>query len=270
MKPSQLARAYRRIALCLALALMAPTLAWGLGADLPSTAVTNGKWPKGLAELVNTPARVHGYFVNAADVLFFAGDAPALNAFLTKYAQLPNTKFKVILHPGKPEVKSPWDEQPREIVADWKLYAAPYDEAGLRPQAGEFVTRVDVWLGGAVKWDELRMPANVPVESFDQVARVAPSTRPSANYRLTRQTVAGLTPMQWAFIIVTPEGYPWVSTEDELRSTIEKAVPTQATLEWAPGCKRVGGEPLETVEELESLKAFCTVRGVKFVHSLGG
>jgi hypothetical protein len=174
------------------------------------------------------------------------------------------------LHPGKPELQSPWDGRPRAIVADWKRYAAPHDEAGARPEAGEFVTRVDVWLGGAVKWDQLRVPANVPVETHDQVARVAPSTRQSANCRLTRQTVAGLTPMQWVFIIVTPEGYPWVSTDDELRSTIEKAVPAEATLEWAPGCKRVGGEPLETAKELESLKAFCTGRGVKFVHSLSG
>jgi hypothetical protein len=89
-------------------------------------------------------------------------------------------------------------------------------------------------------------------------------------YRLTRQGVAGLASPQWVFIIVTPEGYPWVGTDEKLQWMIERAVPANATLEWTPGCKRVGGEPLETVEELDALKAFCTQRKIQFVHHPGG
>ena len=89
-------------------------------------------------------------------------------------------------------------------------------------------------------------------------------------YRLTRQGVAGLASPQWVFIIVTPEGYPWVATDAKLRWMIERAVPANATLEWAPGCKRIGGEPLETVEELDALKTFCSERKVKFVQHPGG
>ena len=75
--------------------------------------------------------------------------------------------------------------------------------------------------------------------------------------------------MQWVFIVVTPEGYPWVATPDQLRPMIEKAVPASATLEWLSGCKRVGGEPLETAEELDGLKAFCAARGVAFTYRAG-
>src|SRR5688572_30252625 len=64
-------------------------------------------------------------------------------------------------------------------------------------------------------------------------------------YRLTRQGVAGLQSPQFVFIIVTPEGYPWVATSEKLQWMIEQAVPAKATLEWSPGCKRTGGEPLE-------------------------
>ena len=98
----------------------------------------------------------------------------------------------------------------------------------------------------------------------------APSTQPSSKYRMTRQGVAGLASLQWVFIIVTPEGYPWVATDAKLEWMIEQAVPANATLEWAPGCKRIGGEPLETVEEVEALKAFCLERNVKFVQIPGG
>jgi hypothetical protein len=152
-----------------ALALLIPTIACGLGADHSRGAVNNDKWPKGLAELVNSANRVHGFFVNEIDILFFRGDAPALNTFLTKYSELPGTKLQLVLHPGKLEAKSPWDKQPRKIAADWKLYAAPYEESGAEPKSGEFVTRVDVWLGGSVKLEELRVPANVTVESGGEV-----------------------------------------------------------------------------------------------------
>jgi len=87
----------------------------------------------------------------------------------------------------------------------------------------------------------------------------------SAKYRLTRQGVAGLESPGWVFIIVTPEGYPWVATSAKLHWLIEQAVPAKATLEWAPGCKRIGGEPLDTAEEQEALKAFCLQRGIKLV-----
>ena len=55
-----------------------------------------------------------------------------------------------------------------------------------------------------------------------------------------------------------------------LQWMIEQAVPVGGTLEWSTGCKRIGGEPLETAEELAELKAFCTARGVTFVHISGG
>ena len=86
-----------------------------------------------------------------------------------------------------------------------------------------------------------------------------------AKYRLTRQGVAGLAAPRFVFVIVTPQGTPWVATAEKLHWMVEQAVPADATLEWDPGCKRIGGEQLETAEELDALKALCAERKVTFV-----
>ena len=103
-----------------------------------------------------------------------------------------------------------------------------------------------------------------------RTVRSAPSTQPSTKYRLTRQGVAGLTSPQFVFIIVTPEDYPWVATYEKLQWMVEKAVPAGGTLDWNPGCERIGGEPLETAEEVDGLKAFCSQHGIHFVQQPGG
>ena len=43
-------------------------------------------------------------------------------------------------------------------------------------------------------------------------------------------------------------------------------LPSGSTLEWAPGCRRVGGEPLLSSEqEMEDFKAFCAERNITFI-----
>jgi len=38
------------------------------------------------------------------------------------------------------------------------------------------------------------------------------------------------------------------------------------SLEWAPGCKRIEGEPLlSSMEEMEAFRKFCEERGIRFV-----
>lgn len=153
-----------------------PANAWGLGADHPADQEVGGSssWPAGLKELVNVPQRVHGYFVNWEDVFYFAGNTDRLNAFLVQYQALPGTKLQVVLHTGSPQVKSPWDKQPRNALADWKLYTTPFTEEQFEAAArekdrqlkpGRFVTKLDVWTGVQIKLDQLMIPADVPVEA---------------------------------------------------------------------------------------------------------
>jgi hypothetical protein len=43
-------------------------------------------------------------------------------------------------------------------------------------------------------------------------------------------------------------------------------LPQGSILEWAPGCRRLGSEPLLSSEqEMEEFKAFCAERGITFI-----
>jgi hypothetical protein len=43
-------------------------------------------------------------------------------------------------------------------------------------------------------------------------------------------------------------------------------LPPGSTLEWAPGCRRIGGEPLLSSEqEMEEFKLFCADKKIDFV-----
>jgi hypothetical protein len=149
-------------AIVLGLLLPAPT--WGLGHDYPKGPIGVSGWPAGLAELVNLDNRVHGFFVNSQDVIFFSGNTKALNDFLTKYSMLPNTKLQLVIHTGKLEVRSPWDQAPRDIAADWKLSTGLHEADAKQPAASLFGTRVDVWLSGSIK-----VPQNVTVSSGGEI-----------------------------------------------------------------------------------------------------
>jgi hypothetical protein len=44
------------------------------------------------------------------------------------------------------------------------------------------------------------------------------------------------------------------------------SLPPGSNLEWAPGCKRMGNEPLLSSEqEMEEFKAFCAEKNINFV-----
>ncbi len=47
-------------------------------------------------------------------------------------------------------------------------------------------------------------------------------------------------------------------------------LPEGSTLEWAPGCKRLGGEPLSSEKDLADLKALCEKEKLKFVYTPSG
>ena len=45
-----------------------------------------------------------------------------------------------------------------------------------------------------------------------------------------------------------------------------QTLPPGSELRWAPGCERLGGEPLlSSVQEMQSFRAFLEQRGIKFV-----
>ena len=161
--------------------LMACREAFALGADHPNDRPVTGStnWPKGLNLLINTTNRVHGYFVNAEDIFFFAGSASEFSAFLQKYSQLEGVaKQRLILHEGTGEAKSPWGKTGRHC--DWKLYMCPkgWHNAGFFLRQGTnsipeiqqaakapgYIVEIHFWTGGRIKLDQVELPRNVVVQ----------------------------------------------------------------------------------------------------------
>jgi hypothetical protein len=135
---------------------------FGLGSDYRNDLPVGGSsaWPAGVMALANSTNRVHGFFVNAEDILFFSGSLTTFNDFLRDYAKIEGIKqHRLVLHEGQGEAKSPWDS--RGKPCDWKIYACP--EAWLKADATSkaFILEVHFWTGGNIRLDELAVPRNI-------------------------------------------------------------------------------------------------------------
>jgi len=68
-------------------------------------------------------------------------------------------------------------------------------------------------------------------------------------------------PQQYVFVI---NGLVAYKTLDGLKKYL-KDLPKDSTLTWAPGCSRIGNEPLiGAQEEMKKFKQFCESVGIKF------
>jgi hypothetical protein len=142
---------------------------WGLGSDHGPGPVPagDGGWPEAFTEIFNREDRVHGYFVNSGDVFFYAGDADAFNEFLEQCSKLEDADHELVLHPGKAKVRSPWDKEGRGIDGDWRLYA----DRRPRTPGKKYLVQVDLWLGGKVPLEGLKVPLNFSVRSGGEIEK---------------------------------------------------------------------------------------------------
>jgi hypothetical protein len=153
---------------------------WALGSDLPAgkpvksptwqvTGRSAETWPAGLEGLANSRPTVHGYFVNDEDVLLYAGDTKALNEFVKQYADTSGIEKDVVLRVGPKKARSPWDHEDRDIEVNWSLYIAGPMSIADRPAGAPLVTRIDVWLGGAINLAKVEIPDGVKVTSGGEI-----------------------------------------------------------------------------------------------------
>jgi hypothetical protein len=159
--------------------MLAPGDAFGLGSDYPNGSPVAGStsWPKGMDKLVNGTNRVHGFFINSADLFFFSGGATNLTAFLADYSLISGVeKHRLILHEGVGEAKSPWEKTGRPC--DWRLDGCPRSWLNLASLKGTnnslevlqkaaqepgYVLEVHFWTGGRIALDQVVVPRNVEV-----------------------------------------------------------------------------------------------------------
>ena len=164
-------KAVFRPVLAAAVLLTTTAVALAIAGAHPEGRITGGAdyWTDGLRELINRDERIHGYFVNSEDQFLYAGDTESLNRFLKIYADLKDTRLKVVLHAG-PAKAAAVGARGRPRQRDWGLYSAPRDwikhssKSDVTDDDPPLITRVDVWMGRAVKLDGLEIPAAVPVE----------------------------------------------------------------------------------------------------------
>ena len=151
--------------------------AYAMGADHPADRAVNLQdVPPGLNDLINQTNRVHGFFVNAEDRFFFAGDTIAFSAFLKQYATLEGIAgHRLIIHRGKGQAKSPWDKGDGK-ACDWMLNVAPVswieghrevfrDAAGdaSRTEKPKYLAEAHVWTAGSVDLDKVSIPDGIHV-----------------------------------------------------------------------------------------------------------
>jgi hypothetical protein len=148
------------------LALFAfPLTGYGLGGDYPKNGPVGGSslWPKGLSDLVNSPNRVHGFFVNAEDNIFFVGSADDFGRFLKRYSEISGiVAYKLVVHSEKGVAKSPWDSG-AGIPCNWKLVG--YAESWKTGDASKkgYVLELHLYLGENPGLDKVPVPKTIAV-----------------------------------------------------------------------------------------------------------
>jgi len=157
------------------LAWCMPGFPWA--AEHPARLPVGGSpaWPAGLRELLNREGRVYGFFVNANDFFFYLGDTEALNEFLAQYAKLKDTPLTLVLHSaqgktgrlGYGEKKIQFDWEVKVLARGWSPEAPP-DPTTEKPG---YVVIVDLWLGGNIDLDKLKVPLNVKVKSRGEIEK---------------------------------------------------------------------------------------------------
>ena len=141
----------------IALFVFAPAVCFGMGADHePGDLPRHHAWVDGIHDAVNQPCRVHGFWINWSDTLFYKGSNAELRKMTKKLANARGTTTEVVVHAGKGIAKSPWSKKPVD-TADWSVTIA-----------GNSIT-VDIWLGGSVTLDQLDLPKNVNIQTGGEI-----------------------------------------------------------------------------------------------------
>ena len=194
---------------------------YGMGGDHPrGEPVRLDRAPSGLEELINRENRIGGFFVNADDIFFYAGDTAALDAFLKSYAALEEIPgHLLVIHQGKRYAQAPWD-QDKGIVAWWKAKRCDWTlETGLVSwqEAGghrrvfrdltsittvpsppqntaerlQYYAEVHVWTASQVDTKALEIPKSVTV--LDEAAyKAATDPSPPEPPSLAPETLPGI------------------------------------------------------------------------------
>lgn len=141
------------------------TSASALGGDYQNgQKVLHDAWPHGMSDLVNSPQRVGGYFVNAEDIFFFAGNQDQFDKFLDDYVKLQGlTGYSVFIHEGEGIAKAPWDKSDG-VKCDWMLRGCMSDCGAGQDSPNGYVLELHIWDGGQIRVEDSKLMKSIELE----------------------------------------------------------------------------------------------------------
>jgi hypothetical protein len=164
----------KKTIICLEFALMA--LVWWsvacaslfFGEDTPGQPVyQRPDWPAGLADLLTRGGRVYsssfGWLGGDEDCFYFSGDTDDFNWFVECWAKLEGVSRTLGLHRGRGQVNGIISKQPIGPF-DWKVTVTAHWAEGGRSLG----ISLDLWIGGEVTPEKLRVPSNMEVRAAGQ------------------------------------------------------------------------------------------------------
>ena len=147
---------------------------YGLALKLPNEGPVELGWkfPAGVAELASSRNRVHGFMstFGYAD-LWYAGDAKAFNAYLAEYARLKDLPLQLVIHPAPGSKLRQYVSEPR-VHYDWELsikWGISLQADRKDDKAEGFAVTLHLYLSDAITLDDISVPANVTVQSGDEI-----------------------------------------------------------------------------------------------------
>jgi len=220
------------------LAYRAPVFAMG-GDHPPGPVHAQDSWPAGLEELLNREERIHGIWVNANDFFYFAGDTEAFNECLQQYAALQNTPLVLVLHPGVGMTGSLGDEP--NIPFEWEVRVMRWHED---PSGVPTLVTMELWLGGLVQLDKIKVPLNVQVKSAGEIEKFI--AKHKAKRKKETPPLAGrCNAVKWEIPAGSSDLYPAALREIQkelISSGQEVALEIEASLEQSLNLRRIAAE----------------------------
>jgi hypothetical protein len=151
------------------LALACGCSALALMSEYPPGPVSFPNGPPGLNDLLKSRDPVYGYFLNEFDSLYYSGDTEAFNAFVALYSKVKVEHLTLVLECGRGEATRMGDKN-RTVSYDWMLggcnWGVTWSKEPMPQTAG-----LQVWLGGQVHLDKIKVPLNVVVKSGGEIEK---------------------------------------------------------------------------------------------------
>jgi hypothetical protein len=92
-------------------------------------------------------------------------------------------------------------------------------------------------------------------------ANAQDNAQPPPKYRMELVYIFEANPIEYIFVIGI-SGFKSVDSLKKFSSTL----PAGSIVEWAPGCRQMGGEPLLSSEQdMEEFKTFCLEHDIQFI-----